>query len=485
MTIFHSDHEVNCLLKNQTLDIEPPLQEIIFSDLYFLAITSDVALGIIFLIFLVISSALVSGSEVAYFSLSPNHLHLLEEETTGSGNRVLLLRKKPRKLLATILISNNFVNIGIVVVSNFLLRELIGDEELFRMSEWFRNNMYLENLVNVESLATGINFIFTAILITFILVLFGEISPKIYANLNNLRFARFMSLPLVFLSFICGPLSRIMVKWSTRFEKRIALARSNSTSSTKEDIDKAIDLTMGKGDIMSEASILKSIIKFGDLSVKQIMKSRVDVIALEIETTFDEVLRTVRDAGYSRIPIYTEDLDNIDGILYVKDLVGHTDEGEQFNWQSLIRKNVLYVPEFKKIDELLREFQQKRNHLAIVVDEYGGCAGIVTLEDIMEEVIGEIKDEFDEDDEVDYIHLGDNNYIFEGKTLLNDVCRIIGVNVDYFDEVKGDADSLAGMVIEMIGAIPKQEREIRIENILLKVISVSKRRIEKINLRVL
>ncbi|HMQ05745.1 MAG TPA: gliding motility-associated protein GldE [Saprospiraceae bacterium] len=464
------------------MDSEPPLPEFLLTILHPLTASTDVLLGIFLLMILIFLSALISGSEVAYFSLSPNDLHLLEDEKSRRGKRVLALRDKPRKLLATILISNNFINIAIVIVFNFVLRNLIGDEDLFRIAGGLQNLLFLQDLFSIEAIAKGINFIVSVIMVTFILVLFGEVTPKVYANLNNLRFARLMSLPLTLLQFIFGPVSRIMVKMSVRFEGRINQTRVSSSSTLKEDIDKAIDLTMGEGDPMSEAAILKSIIKFGDLSAKQIMKSRVDIVALDKETGFEEVLNVVRDAGYSRIPVYIDDLDNIEGILYVKDLVGHTDEGDDFNWQSLIRKNVLYVPESKKIDELLREFQSRRNHMAIVVDEYGGCSGIVTLEDIMEEIIGEIKDEFDEDQEVDYIQLADNNYIFDGKTLLNDICRIIGVKADFFDAVKGDADSLAGLMIEMTGSIPKQEKEVRYENIILKVISVNKKRIEKINL---
>ena len=231
-----------------------------------------------------------------------------------------------------------------------------------------------------------------------------------------------------------------------------------------------------------EADILKGIVKFGDVSAKQIMKSRVDVVAIDIGTTFQEVMQVIKDSGFSRIPVFDEDFDSILGMLYVKDLIGVYGEKRDFDWTSKVRTSVLYVPESKKIDDLLREFQGKRTHIAIVVDEYGGSAGIVTLEDVMEEVIGDIKDEFDEEEDVEYVKLTEGNYIFEGKTLLNDVCRIIREDTDYFDKMKGESDSLAGLIIEMVGAIPKVETEIEYEDVLLKIVSVSRRRIEKVHL---
>jgi len=231
-----------------------------------------------------------------------------------------------------------------------------------------------------------------------------------------------------------------------------------------------------------EADILKGIVKFGDVSTKQIMKTRVDVVAIDISTSFEEVMTVIKESGFSRIPVFDEDFDSIVGVLYVKDLIGVYGEKKDFDWSSKIRTSVLYVPESKKIDDLLKEFQVKRTHIAIVVDEYGGSAGIVTLEDVMEEVIGDIKDEFDEEEDVEYVKLTEGNYIFEGKSLLNDVCRVIGEDTDYFDKMKGESDSLAGLVIEMVGAIPKVETEIEYDDVVLKIISVSSRRIEKIHL---
>ncbi len=461
---------------------DPPLSELAF---LMVAFSPELVFSILLLAVLIISSALISGSEVAFFSLSPNDLHALEDDDTASSKKLLNFKKKPRSLLATILISNNFINIGIVLVSNYIIRQLIGDQQLQFIGSWIQSTLGLQDILSVSTIAYGFNFLIAVIGVTFILVLFGEVAPKIYANLNNLKFAKMMSTPLSLLNIIFGPFSSIMVKWSTGIENRITAARINQTGTSKEDIDKAIELTVANSENADqEADMLKSIVKFGDVSAKQIMKSRVDVVAVEEETNFRELMKMVKESGYSRIPVYKEDFDNLSGILYVKDLLGHTDEDESFNWRMLIRESVIYIPESKKIDDLLKEFQKKRTHIAIVVDEYGGSAGIVTLEDIMEEVIGDIKDEFDEDEEVDYIRLSEGNYIFEGKTLLNDLCRILGEDTDYFDAVRGDSDSLAGLLIEMIGRIPKPEKEVVYNNIVFKVIAVSQRRIEKINVRI-
>jgi len=266
-------------------------------------------------------------------------------------------------------------------------------------------------------------------------------------------------------------------------EKRLASSSSQNLTS-REDIDAAIDLTVTSSSESSaqEADILKGIVNFGDISARQIMHPRMDIVALDESAGFREVMKIVRDSGYSRLPVYREDLDNIVGILYVKDLLEAGEESDDFRWQDLIRKSVLFVPEAKKIDELLREFQKKRMHMAIIVDEFGGTAGIATLEDIMEEVVGDIKDEFDMDEEIDYIKISDNNFILDGKTLLNDVCRVIGENTGFFDNVRGEADSLGGLILEIIGSIPSSEKEINIGHLNLKVISVTRRRIEKVSI---
>jgi len=457
--------------------------------LYFLAYQSvieqtsgSILFSIILFILLLICSGLVSASEVAYFSLGIKEIKDLEEENTTESKRILTLKAKPRYLLATILISNNFVNIAIIIVAENLLRTWIGDESLLLAGLWIHNNI-LAGLSTPQTIANVLNFLITVVGVTFILVLFGEAMPKIYATLNKSRILNLMSGPLSFLMYILTPVSKILVGWSMSMEK--SLGNNNSQSLTsKEDIDTAIDLTVTNNSDSStqEADILKGIVNFGDISAKQIMHPRMDIVALEVTAGFKEVMKTVKESGYSRLPVYKEELDNIVGILYVKDLLAHTEENDVFAWQNLIRSSVLFVPESKKIDELLREFQLKRMHMAVIVDEYGGTAGVATLEDIMEEVVGDIKDEFDHDEEVDYIKISENNYIVEGKTLLNDVCRIIGENTSYFDNVRGEADSLGGLILEIIGTIPSSEKEIMIGNLTLKVVSVTKRRIEKVSL---
>jgi len=467
------------------LDVEPPSSILLFCfQAIFVLLTAGSIFSWVFLLLLIISSGLISGSEIAFFSLSPNDVAHLKEEDSKQSQRILRLKDMPRTLLATILIANNFVNIAIVVVSDFLIKRMIGPEMMESIGQWLFGNGF-SWIGDALFLANVFMFLVTVIGVTFVLVLFGEIAPKLYANLNNLKFAKIMAGPLTVLNSIFGPISRILVSWSNKLENRVTNSESYQSGTSKEDIDAAIDLTVSSDEESSEeeAGILKGIVKFGDVSTKQIMKSRVDVVALEVNTTFDEVMKVIKESGYSRIPVYDEDFDSILGILYVKDLIGHYGQDKGFQWTELVRDTVLYIPESKKIDDLLKEFQLKRTHIAIVVDEYGGSAGIVTLEDVMEEVIGDIKDEFDEQEEVEYIKLSDNNYIFEGKSLLNDVCRIVGVDTSYFDGAKGESDSLAGLLIEIYGAIPKVDTTIEYRDTIFKVVAVSKRRIEKINLR--
>lgn len=462
------------------MDYEPPNLGSLHLDNYILLLSfSELLIFGVLLLFLIICSALISGSEVAFFSLSPQDEHRLDEDDSLSSDRIADLKSKPRTLLATILVTNNLVNIAIVVVSTFMLRSLIGVESYNNAAQFLEGIFF--NFFTQADIAWGLDVLVTVVLVTFILVLFGEVAPKIYANLNNVGFAKRMALPLIVLTKIFGPISSILVGWTNYIEGKVD-AQKSSVNASKDVIDKAIDLaTQQTGDSSEQVDILKGIIKFGDVAAKQVMKPRVDVVALPFETKFSELLAIIKDAGYSRIPVYKEDFDQLAGILYVKDLLGYSDQNDDFVWQTLIRENILYVPEFKKIDDLMKEFQSKRTHMGIVVDEYGGAAGIITLEDIMEEVIGEIKDEFDDDDEIDFVKLGPNNYIFEGKTLINDFCRSVDEDTEVFTKVLGDASSLAGLLLEMEGAMPKIEKEITYKHFKFKVISVSKRRIEKIN----
>lgn len=431
------------------------------------------------LIVLLLCSAFISGSEVAYFSLNPSDIHVFSSDEKPSSHRILQLRERPRILLATILISNNFVNIAIVILSDYLLRNLLPEQVFLDWANQLRTSTLFAN-TELDALARALSFTLTVVGATFLLVLFGEVAPKIYANVNNRHMARMMSRPLMFLRSLFNPVSRVLVNWSNWFERRLGQEPGRNRS-RKDDLDKAIELTVSHElNSEKEIDILKSIIKFGEVSAKQIMRSRVDVIAIAIESSFKEVMHVVQRSGYSRIPVYEEDFDNIKGILYVKDLLMHLNEAEDFQWQDLIRKDVKYVPEAKKINELLTEFQQERTHMAIVVDEFGGSGGLVTLEDVMEEVIGEIRDEFDDDIEVEFEQIDERNFVFEGKTLLNDMCRVLGINTDTFEKVKGGSDSVAGLILELLGRIPKKNVEIKYMNYRFKIVAVNAKRIEKI-----
>lgn len=468
------------------MDIEPPSEPgLLFFNMFLSVISIYGIIGLIFLLLaLLLCSALISGSEVAYFSLTSNDLGDIKKEESRTNHRILKLKDRPRSLLATILISNNFINIAIIVVSDLLLNSLLPDGYFDNFSLSIKTTLGI-NFWSIEEISRGTNFTIAVLGVTFLLVLFGEVLPKIYANINKMRFAKFMSAPLNILLFLFSGLTKILVSWSNRIEKKVDAHRTPFSSFLKDDIDKAIDLTVSQEEnAEEEADILKGILKFSEVMVKQIMTSRMDTVTVEDNINFGELLKIVKDSGYSRIPVFKEDFDNIEGILFVKDLLGHTDKDKDFKWQQFIRKDAFYVPESKKINELLKEFQEKRFHIAIVVDEYGGTSGIVTLEDIMEEIIGEIRDEFDEHTDLEYMKIDDNNYIFEGKTLLNDVCRVIGEDLDVFDKIKGEADSLAGLFLEVTGQFPKIDKELDLDRYKLRIVSVTNKRIEKINIMI-
>ena len=430
---------------------------------------------------LLLMSALISGSEVAFFSLTPNDIDELKQNNDKVSQRILKLKEMPRTLLATILISNNFINIGIVILSYFVLEKIMPPGFFENWAEQIGAGGTLP--ISKETLASIADNAIKVVSVTFLLVLFGEVAPKVYANLNNVKLAKMMAGVLLFLNKILAPFSQILVNWTSFIEKKLESKAQQASIASKEDIDEAIELTvMNDTNAKEEVDILKSILKFGDVTVKQIMCSRVDVVAIEFRTGYKELLDIVKEANFSRIPIYDDDFDNVTGILYTKDLIGHMDENDNFEWQALIRTNVLYIPEAKKISDLLKDFQQKKLHMAIVVDEYGGSSGVVTLEDVLEEVIGEIKDEFDEEDEINFKKIDDYNYIFEGKTLLNDMCRVLKLDTTTFDKVKGDADTVAGLMLEIYGQIPKENAEVNYNSYRFKIVSVSTRRIEQVQI---
>jgi gliding motility-associated protein GldE len=464
------------------LDAEPPdLRQLSFIPLGFLLVQPLELSGyILLLLILLIFSGMVSGSEIAFFSLKPGDIENLKNENTKTSKRILKLKEKPRKLLATILISNNFINIAIIILSEAIIWGVFSNELFVAWGQSVHDLMPWDSM-SAESWGRAINFLIVTLGATFLLVLFGEVAPKIYASLNNIKFARTMALPLSFLNKIFSSVSTLMVNMSSKIEKK--MDNSSSKSVVMEDLNEAINLAVSNDeDSIEEIDILKGILKFTEVPVKQIMRSRVDVIAIDFDEKFFSVLQLIKETGYSRFPVYKEDKDNIAGILHTKDLLGFLEESDSFKWQEHIRNNVLFVPEFKMINDLLKEFQLKRSHMAIVVDEYGGSEGIVTLEDVMEEVIGEIKDEFHDIEDIEYEKIDDSNYIFEGKTMLNDVCRIIGKDTNIFDEIRGDADSIAGLILETTGKIPKVSKEIFFDSIRFTVVKVSNRRIEQIKL---
>ncbi|MEC9209244.1 MAG: gliding motility-associated protein GldE [Bacteroidota bacterium] len=377
-------------------------------------------LSLLAILLLLVSSAFISASEVAYFSLTSTEL----EEMDNDNVRQLL--KSPNELLATILIANNFINVGIIVISAYLTSIAISFPE-----------------------GSSLEFFFQIVIITFLLVLFGEIMPKVYANNNVVTFSMRMSKVLIFLKNVVYPLSYLLVASTNFIDKKLA---AKQIEISIEEISKALDITEHESR-EEERRILRSIVEFGNTDVKEIMKSRVDISAINKKISFTEALKIIVGAGYSRIPVFEEEIDQVVGILYVKDLIPYLNEKDNFNWVQLCR-TPYFVPETKMINDLLKEFQAKKNHLAIVVDEYGGTSGLVTLEDVLEEIVGEINDEFDVDDNV-YSKLDKHNYIFDGKISLNDFLKIVKGKIDFFDEIKGESDTLAGLVLELEGSIPK------------------------------
>ena len=406
--------------------------------------------GLLGVMLLLASSALVSGSEVAFFSLSPANIDELKSDNSLKSSRAIALLKDPEQLLATILISNNFVNVAIVIISTWLT----------------------DNMINFNESPAWFSFLFKIVLVTFLLLLFGEIIPKVYAAKYSKSFALLMSGPMFLISKIFKPLSFSLVKSTSVVNKRLMKRKPEISM---DDLSNAIDLA--ENEIKENKKILEGIVSYGNTDASEIMKPRVDVVAFDITTPFPVLLEKIKEHNYSRIPIYEETFDNVKGILYIKDLLPHYHK-KNFHWQSLLRPPY-FVPESKKINDLLQDFQSKKNHMAIVIDEYGGTSGIVTLEDILEEIVGEISDEFDEPD-IFYKKIDDYNYVFEGKTLLNDFFKILKLDDDIFDEVKGDADTLAGLVLELVGEIPKAGGTVKYKNFVFKVISSDMRRIKQI-----
>ncbi len=416
----------------------------------FQPITTGIVLAAILAAFLLLLSGFASGSEIAFFSLSPQDLDELEPDKRSEDSRIVMLRDDSERTLATILIANNFVNVTIIMLCNYIFGSLLKFK-----SEW-------------------LEFLCITVLLTFLLLLFGEIMPKVYSRQTPLKFCRRVVGGVMFLRKLFWPLETILIRSGMLAEK--VMQKENRQLSV-DDLEQALELT-DKNDIKEEQSMLQGIIRFGDETAKEVMTSRQDIVDLDIRSSYADVLKCIVENNYSRIPVYQDNTDNIRGVLYIKDLLPHLGKPASFRWQSLIRPPY-FVPETKKIDDLLREFQENKVHIAIVVDEFGGTCGIVTLEDILEEIVGEINDEFDEDEKT-YSKLNYNTYLFEGKTLLSDFCRILQIDDDEFSDVEGDADTLAGLLLEIKGDFLSIHEKIDYLNYTFEVVGLEERRISRV-----
>ena len=428
---------------------------ILFTEiLYYLGINYQFNFDIFLLVILLIFSGFISGSEVALFSLSKSEIE--SKSDLKSFKIIINLLEKPNKLLATILVANNLINIGIVI-----LFTKIG-EVLFS--------------------AIGsplIKFFLEIVVATFLILLFGEILPKIYASRNNISFSRIIAYPLRILDIIFSPISLPMQKFSNYIKNKLAIQNSNISI---DQISHALDLTRPEDTTKQEQKILKGIVNFGNIDTKEIMRPRIDIFALDSKLKSEEVLKSITATNYSRIPVFDENLDKIIGVLHIKDLLPFLDKKE-FQWKKLLRKP-LFIPENKKLDDLMLEFQEKKVHLAIVVDEYGGTSGLVSLEDVIEEIVGDISDEFD-DDNLLYSKIDDQNFIFDGKTSLHDLCRIIKEDKNIFDQYKGDAETIAGFILEISKSFPKKNSKINFMKFIFTIESIDKKRIKQIKLTIL
>ncbi len=397
---------------------------------------------------------MISGAEVALFSLTKSDL---EDENLQDKKQIQILSKllaRPKKLLATILVANNFINIGIVILFAFL------------------GNYMFANITSPVA-----KFILEVVVVTFLILLFGEILPKIYASRNNLKFSTFMAYPLRVLDVLFAPLSLPMRSITLGIHNRLGKQKSNISV---DQLSQALELTSEYDTTKEEQKILQGIVSFGNTDTKQVMQPRIDVFALNVEQPYDQIIPDIISNGYSRIPVYKENMDTIIGVLYVKDLLPYIDQ-KNFDWTALLREP-FFVPENKKLDDLMAEFQEKKVHLAMVVDEYGGTSGLVSLEDIIEEIVGDISDEFDDEDLI-YSKLDDKNYVFEGKTALKDFYKIIKLEEDtVFEDNKGEAETIAGFILENSGGFPKRNSKINFENYIFTIEALDKKRIKRVKI---
>jgi len=416
----------------------------------------NVVIGLFFLLILIFCSALISGSEVAFFSLKRTDIDNMRKSDSNRNKIIFSLLQKPKKLLASILISNNFINIAIVILSTYIINQIF-------------------NFGDYKTLA----FVIEVLIVTSIILLMGEIMPKVYATKKAKSFANFMAPSLRIINRFLSPISFILVSSTSFIDKRIE-KRGHDIS--KEELSEAIDITTDKNVKSEEKQMLKGIVRLSNTEVSEIMRSRVNVTAVNKEVKFHKLLEIIKEGGFSRIPVFDNNFDKVVGLIYIKDLLPFLNQNNDFKWNEILRP-VFFIPENKKINDLLSEFKEKKIHLAIVVDEFGGTSGIVTMEDILEEIVGEINDEFDsEEGDIEYQKINDNEFLFDGKVSINDVCKIIKEENNVFDEIKGEADSLAGLLLEIKSGFPVYHEEIKHKVFTFKVMQLDKRRIKKIKL---
>lgn len=427
------------------MDPEPPSLD------FFQTLDANLIFVFVALVLLLFLAAMVSGAEVAFFSLSQKDLNDASVQNPRKIQIITQLLEKPKKLLATLLVVNNFLIISIVVLFSFLARNIFD----------FISNPTL-------------NFIAEIIFITIVILFFGEVLPKVYASRNNIKFAIGVALPILLLDKFLSPVSLPMRSLTLYLQKKLGKQKSNISV---DQLSQALELTSSDETSSDEQKILEGIISFGNTDTKQVMSPRIDIFALEIDETFEEIFPKIVDKGFSRIPIYRDNIDHIEGVLFVKDLIPHIDKKE-FDWNTLIREP-FFVPENKKLDNLLKDFQGMKSHLAIVVDEYGGTSGLVSLEDVIEEIVGDISDEFD-DENINFSQIDEKNFLFEGKIYLKDFYRIVSVNEEVFDDKKGEAETLAGLILEILGNFPKKGQKVNFEDCIFTIETVDKKRIKQV-----
>lgn len=418
-------------------------------------IDANLAYGTIGIVVLLFCSAIVSGAEVALFSLSQKDIEEAIEENNSKGKVISELLEKPKKLLATLLVANNFINIAIVILFSFIGKSIFA-----------------------VITSTLLRFILEVVVVTFLILLFGEVLPKVYANRNKVKFAKLIAYLIAFLDKILSPISLPMRAATIYLHNKLGKQKTNFSV---DQLSQALELADSEETSTEEQKILEGIVSFGNTETRQVMSPRIDIFALEIEESFSEICPKIIEKGHSRIPVYRDNIDHIEGVLFVKDLLPYINSNE-FDWKSLLRQP-FFVPENKKLDNLLKDFQSKKSHLAIVVDEYGGTSGLVSLEDVIEEIVGDISDEFD-DENNNFTQIDDRNYLFEGKINLKDFYRIIDVDEELFEIQKGEAETLGGFILEILGNFPKKDQKIIFENCVFTIEVVDKKRIKQIKVTI-